>query len=65
MWGLLLGILLFLLLFISISFTGGSVNPARGFISNLFVNFDTEQGDQALSGEKGQKIPHITYSEPG
>lgn len=21
--------------------------------------------DQALSGEKGQKIPHITYSEPG
>ena len=39
--GLILGISLFLLLFISIPFTGGSVNPARGFISNLFVNFDT------------------------
>lgn len=39
--GLLLGILLFLLLFISIPFTGGSVNPARGFVSNLFVNFAT------------------------
>ena len=36
--GLILGICLFILLFISIPFTGGSVNPARGFVSNLFVN---------------------------
>lgn len=39
--GLALGVLLFLLLVVSIPFTGGSVNPARGFVSNLYVNLNT------------------------
>lgn len=38
--GLYLGIALFWLLLFSIPYTGGSVNPVRALISNLFVNSD-------------------------
>lgn len=38
--GAILGILFFFLLFFSIPYTGGSVNPIRALISNPFVNSD-------------------------
>ena len=38
--GVILGILFFFLLFFSIPYTCGSVNPIRAFISNPFVNSD-------------------------
>lgn len=61
--GLILGVLLFLLLFISIPFTGGSVNPARGFVSNLFINFDTlcQLGFYLCSSLAGALFSTIIY----
>lgn len=38
--GLILGFLFFCLLFFSIPYTGGSVNPVRPLLSNLYVNQD-------------------------
>lgn len=60
---LVLGTLLFLLLFISIPFTGGSVNPARGFVSNLFVNLDTlcQLGFYLFSSLAGALFSTIIY----
>ncbi len=61
--GLILGICLFILLFISIPFTGGSVNPARGFVSNLFVNLDTlcQLGFYLCSSLAGALFSTIIY----
>ena len=61
--GLILGFSLFILLFISIPFTGGSVNPARGFVSNLFVNFDTlcQLGFYFFSSLAGALFSTIIY----
>ena len=36
----LLSVLFFALLFSTIPYTGGSVNPIRSLLTNLFVNFD-------------------------
>lgn len=39
--GLFLGGLLFLILFFSIPYTGGCVNPSRSIVANIFVNYDS------------------------
>lgn len=61
--GLVLGLLLFLLLFVLIPFTGGSVNPARGFVANLFVNFDMccQLGFYLVSSLAGALFSTIIY----
>lgn len=39
--GLFLGGILFLILFFSIPYTSGCVNPIRSIVANIFVNFDS------------------------
>ena len=41
LFGILCSLLFFVLLFFSIPYTGGCVNPNRSLVSNIFVNTDS------------------------
>ena len=58
-----LGLLFFVLLFFSVPYTGGSVNPVRFLVSNLFVNFDylRQGGFYLFSSLEGALISTILY----